>query len=50
VYLESTDGLPESQALYEALGFDQISSDVEELWDGPRPLICMSKKLGSDPG
>ena len=45
VYLESTDDLPESQALYEALGFDLISSDVEELWDGPRPLIRMRKDL-----
>ena len=45
VYLESTDGLTESQTLYEALGFDLISSDVEELWDGPRPLIRMHKAL-----
>jgi N-acetylglutamate synthase-like GNAT family acetyltransferase len=45
VFLESTDGLPESQALYDDLGFETVSSDVEELWDGVRPLIRMQMRL-----
>ena len=46
VYLETTDGLPESQALYEKLGFSVISDTVEDLWDGPRPLLRMQLFLG----
>ncbi len=45
VFLETTDGLPESQALYEALGFEETYNEVEELWDGPRPLIRMRLPL-----
>ena len=45
VFLETTDGLPESQTLYEKLGFTVISEAVEELWDGPRPLIIMEMSL-----
>ena len=45
VYLETTDGLPESQTLYEALGFEETYNEVEELWDGPRPLIRMRLPL-----
>ena len=45
VFLESTDGLPESQALYDDLGFETVSSNVEELWDGVRPLIRMQMTL-----
>jgi len=45
VFLESTDGLPESQALYDDLGFELVSSEVEELWDGLRPLIRMQLAL-----
>ena len=45
VFLESTDGLPESQALYEDLEFEMVSSEVEELWDGERPLIRMQLTL-----
>lgn len=45
VFLETTDGLPESQALYEALGFEEVYNEVEELWDGPRPLIRMRLPL-----
>ena len=45
VFLESTDGLPESQALYEDLGFALVTSEVEELWDGVRPLIRMQLAL-----
>jgi len=45
VFLETTDGLPESQSLYDALGFEVISDVREELWDGVRPLIRMEIKL-----
>lgn len=45
VFLESTDGLPESQALYDDLGFQLVSNEVEELWDGLRPLIRMQLAL-----
>jgi len=45
VFLESTDGLPESQALYDDLGFEIVSSNVEKLWDGVRPLIRMQMRL-----
>ena len=45
VFLETTDGLPESQALYEKLGFTVTSEAMEELWDGPRPLIIMETDL-----
>ena len=46
VFLETTDGLPESQALYESLGFAVVSNETEDLWDGVRPLIVMSLSLG----
>jgi len=46
VFLESTDGLPESQALYDDLGFETVSINDEELWDGVRPLIRMQMELG----
>ena len=45
VYLESTDGLPESRTLYETLGFELQSSESQELWDGERTLIRMQKPL-----
>ena len=45
VILETTDGLPESQILYEKLGFRVTSNSIEELWDGKRPLICMTLDL-----
>ena len=45
VFLETTDGLPESQTLYESLGFEVISDAPEELWDGVRPLIHMRLEL-----
>jgi len=45
VILETTDGLPESQALYENLGFTVTANSEEELWDGPRPLIVMELPL-----
>ena len=45
VFLETTDGLNESSALYRALGFVIESETVTELWDGPRPLIRMRLEL-----
>ncbi|MBT8102965.1 MAG: GNAT family N-acetyltransferase [Gammaproteobacteria bacterium] len=45
IYLFTTDGLPESQSLYEKLGFSITSDETEELWDGPRPLIRMQLDL-----
>lgn len=45
IYLFTTDGLPESQSLYENLGFKTTSNETEELWDGPRPLIRMQLDL-----
>jgi len=45
VFLETTDGLPESQNLYDALGFEVVSDVREELWDGVRPLIRMELPL-----
>ncbi len=43
--LETTDGLRASQTLYESFGFVVTSESVEELWDGPRPLIHMRLEL-----
>jgi N-acetylglutamate synthase-like GNAT family acetyltransferase len=45
IFLETTDGLPESQTLYEKLGFVVTSNNIEELWNGPRPLIMMGLSL-----
>ena len=45
LYLETTDGLPESQALYEKLGFELVSSEPQVLWEDERPLIRMQKRL-----
>lgn len=45
VYLYTTDGLPESQALYEKLEFVITSDEIEKLWDGERPLIRMQLDL-----
>jgi GNAT superfamily N-acetyltransferase len=45
IVLETTDGLPESQAMYEKLGFRTFFNEVEELWDGPRALIKMQLEL-----
>ena len=47
IFLETTDGLPESQTLYEKLGFVEVSNKPEELWDGVRPLIFMELPLES---
>ena len=45
VFLETTDGLPESQTLYEKLGFVEVLNQPEKLWDGVRPLIQMELGL-----
>ena len=45
IVLETTDGLPESQALYEKLGFRITHHGSEELWDNVRPLIKMRLDL-----
>lgn len=45
VYLYTTDGLPESQALYEKLGFVITSDEKEKLWDEERSLIKMQLEL-----
>ena len=45
IFLQTTDGLPESQQLYEKLGFEVTSNVREELWDGVRPLIQMELGL-----
>jgi len=45
VFLETTDGLPESQQLYETIGFEVTSNAREKLWEGERPLIRMDLAL-----
>ncbi len=48
VYLDTTDGLPESMQLYEKLGFEVLSTETADLWDGPRKLIKMILQLSPD--
>lgn len=45
IFLETTNGLEESSALYRALGFTVMSRSEAELWDGVRPLIIMQLDL-----
>ena len=45
VHLETTDGLPVSEKMYEKLGFRVTSNTAAELWDGKRPLILMQLDL-----
>jgi GNAT superfamily N-acetyltransferase len=45
IRLETTDGLPVSMQLYQKLGFRTVSSEVVEMWDGPRSRIRMEKSL-----
>lgn len=47
VYLETTAGLPESQALYKKLGFEVVSEETADLWNGPAPLITMELEIRS---
>jgi GNAT superfamily N-acetyltransferase len=50
IRLETTEGLPVSMQLYQKLGFRTVSSEVAELWDGPRTLIRMEKSLRAAAG
>lgn len=43
VFLETTDGLPESMSLYERLGFQTIVARPEPLWHGEGTLIVMER-------
>lgn len=45
VFLETTDGLDASSALYRKLGFREISNQQVSLWDGTRALIRMRLDL-----
>lgn len=45
--LETTEGLPESAALYAKLGFRTTSEEPAELWSGRRILIRMEKPLAA---
>jgi len=45
VYLETTDGLEASSALYRRLGFRETANEVVPMWSGPRPLIRMDLPL-----
>ena len=48
ICLETTDGLPESMQLYEKLGFEVLSTETADLWDGPRKLIKMILQLSPE--
>lgn len=45
VYLETTDGLEASMAMYIKAGFSEMSNEELDLWHGPGRLIVMSKQL-----
>ena len=45
VYLETTDGLEASSALYRKLGFRETSNRIVPMWREPRPLIRMELSL-----
>jgi GNAT superfamily N-acetyltransferase len=45
VFLETTDGLPASMAIYERLGFQTTSEQIDQLWHGDGMLIEMSLPL-----
>lgn len=45
IYLETTDGLEASSALYRKLGFHETARHVEPMWQEPRPLIRMELDL-----
>jgi N-acetylglutamate synthase-like GNAT family acetyltransferase len=45
VHLETTDGLPESEKMYEKFGFHVTSNTTEDLWDGKRSLVRMQMNL-----
>ena len=45
VFLETTDGLASSMAIYEKLGFQTSDAHVERLWHGDGVHITMTLKL-----
>ena len=45
VYLETTDGLGPSMQLYLANGFEVVSDEEEELWNGRGRMIVMTRRL-----
>jgi GNAT superfamily N-acetyltransferase len=45
VFLETTEGLPASMAIYEKLGFQTSDEHIEELWHGPGVHIRMTLRL-----
>ena len=46
VFLETTDNLPASMALYERLGFQTVHDEPADLWHGAGQLIVMTLPLG----
>jgi len=48
VFLETTDGLEASSALYRRLGFRETANEVVPMWCGPRRLIRMEMALNPD--
>ena len=49
VYLETTDGLAASRALYESIGFRETMRSTEALWRGEQTLIRMELELEEAP-
>lgn len=50
VFLETTDGLSASMAIYEKLGFETVSDEKAPLWKGDGRLIVMRLPLASARG
>jgi GNAT superfamily N-acetyltransferase len=48
VFLETTEGLPASMAIYEKLGFQTADEHIEELWHGPGVHITMTLGLSQN--
>lgn len=46
VFLETTDGLDASMAIYRKLGFEVVSRERQALWQGDNVVITMRLKLG----
>ena len=45
VFLETTDGLASSMAIYEKVGFETTDAHVERLWHGDGEHVTMTLKL-----
>ena len=45
VFLETTDGLASSMAIYEKVGFETTDAQVERLWHGDGVHVTMTLKL-----